>query len=212
MRYLSIISFLILCSCNDTIEKNSLSPDLKDQSIVAKIIADTLAQEDVSINEIDGFTNMYNHLTNSINVKSSLDDFFEPNLGLYVISSNGAMPSVKHIYTTDEFFFLPALKLFQTQSLDKLTADPIFQELPNIICDEKPYDKEGCFAAETNPLLESQVWNFANLNEKEIQAIESLTETVKITVVNTHNFTFFFSFINEKWYLTFIDVRIPCSA
>ena len=101
-------------------------------------------------------------------------------------------------------------KLFFDFSFEGVDKELIFEELPEVVCEDEFYNKQGCFAEKVNPLLASQIWNYAGLNEKEIQAIEVLANTVEITVVNTSIYDFYFSKIEGNWYVTFIDLRIPC--
>ena len=128
-----------------------------------------------------------------------------------MIESSGAMPSIRKFYDIRKFNTSNEKKSINELLYHEM-EEPFFESLPKVICDVEVYDKQGCFAQEVNPLLESQIWNYAGLNEKEIQAIEFLAETVNITVINTSNFTFYFSKIEGEWYLTFLDLRVPCTA
>lgn len=218
MRKLSWFFLLLIIGCSPEVPQS-------DSGVVYSAKIDTNTNQESTIDSItkknsqrkkldsnDKFLNFFTAFTNAIKVKGSLSLFIHQNYGFYAIEATGAMPQIKHIYNNDQFWFLPELKLFQSQSLDSLTKTPLFEGLPKVICDTTIYDKQGCFASEENPLQKSRPWNYASLNEKEIQAIEFLAETVSMTVVNTSNFTFYFSKIEGNWYLTFLDLRTPCQA
>jgi hypothetical protein len=165
------------------------------------------------INNNSGFLDSYHEIVLGVGMHndSLFNSIIHKNYGLYIIESSGAMPMIRKFYNIGKFNTHNEKKPINELLYHEM-EEPIFESLPKVICDENVYDKEGCFAQEINPLLDSQIWNYASLNEKEIQAIEFLAETVKITVVNTSNFTFYFSKIEGKWYLTFLDIRVPCSA
>lgn len=120
------------------------------------------------------------------------------NYGVYVITQPGALPKVEHVYQLDLQQFSTAISL---------------EQLPQFSCDHQAYDKEGCFGEAVNPLHESQLWNYTNMNEKEKQAVIAQAETIKYTIVDTqHKTTYYFSEIEGEWYLTFVDFRVPCTA
>ncbi|MCB0408903.1 MAG: hypothetical protein KDD29_01715 [Flavobacteriales bacterium] len=120
------------------------------------------------------------------------------NYGVYVITQPGAMPNVEHLYELKE---------------SKFSSEVFFEELPKVVCNEQVYDKDGCFAQEINPLIESQIWNYTKMNEKEKQAIIAMVEKIKYTVIDTKNkTTYYFSEVDGEWFLTFIDKRVPCEA
>ena len=177
------------------------------------ITEDKSLNKQINNTKNDLFLDCYNGIVLGIGMHndSLFNSLIHNNYGLYTIESSGAMPMIRKFYDIRKF------KTFnENKDINELLyhemSDPIFESLPKVICDVEVYDKEGCFAQETNPLLESQIWNYAGLNEKEIQATETLAKTIRMTVVNTSNFTFYFSKIEGKWYLTFIDFRVPCTA
>jgi len=159
------------------------------------------------------FLDCYNNLVIAIGTHndSLFNTIIHKDYSLCFIETTGALPSIRSFFQIQKFKTIRGNKSIN-QLLYHQMEEPIFEPLPKIICDEKIFDKQGCFAQEINPLLESQIWNHLGLENKEIRAIESLVKTVNFTVINTSNFIFYFSNIEEKWYLTFIDTRIPCSA
>jgi len=218
MKRITWIFFIIIFACSgeiepiqehekiiDTIEVNELDTISKGASGSEKRLLKNSDRE--------GFLSFYNKFTQSI-IQTDLDavnKYIHPD-GLYFIETDGAMPLIKKVFDAKAFSKTSKPTTFFNLGFDGIEKQLVFDVLPKVICDTTIYDKQGCFAQEINPLLESRIWNYASLNEKQIQAIEFLAETVNITVVNTSNFTFYFSKIESKWYLTFLDIRVPCSA
>lgn len=218
MKYLVwIISLLIVgCSGNEDQKESTI---VKEQEEVAIEDSTTGLHDKEEIlgqaqNDENGFLNFYKKFTKAISAKNhqAFNNCISTNFGLYTIESAGALPLIFHVYDIENFKPINLDKKFLSLEFKAISNKPIFEELPKIICDEDFYDKVGCFANESDRLKNSRIWNYANLNEKEIQAIEFLVETVKMTVINTENYTYHFSIIDEIWYITFIDIRKPCSA
>ncbi len=215
-----IIVLLISCSLDKPKEESEIINRLGAGSHEKTTVNDTLGQvgntiqNEKNIKPDNVFLNCYSAIVDAIGTHndSLFNSFIHKDFGLYIIESSGALPIISKMYDVKRFHLKSTNKnLFELVSIE-IMKEPIFETLPKVICDENIYDKQGCFAQEINPLLESQIWNYANLNEKEIEAIEFLAKTINITVVNTSNFTFYFSKIEGKWHLTFLDLRIPCSA
>ncbi|PCJ23401.1 MAG: hypothetical protein COA97_11740 [Flavobacteriales bacterium] len=213
MKRLLPILFLLIVGCfPDSAEEvvNSLtSPKEMEMEEDLKRVRVKLSQEDSS------FQQFYSRFVMSLLIgnRQEMHKFVSPENGVYMIESPGALPLISKTYQLAEFKLQNDSSVWMTNiDVHIMMEDLVFETLPKVICDEEIYDKQGCFAQEINPLLESQIWNYAGLNEKQIQAIEFLVKTVEITVVNTSNFIFYFSKIEGKWFLTFLDVRTPCAA
>jgi hypothetical protein len=85
--------------------------------------------------------------------------------------------------------------------------------LPKMNCEEfNGYDKQGCFTQEINKLAATKFWDFVETSVDVKSKCETAVNTIKWTVINTANYGYYFSQINSKWYITFIDMRQPCSA
>jgi hypothetical protein len=222
-KFVYIFICVALFSCSDALENeenNSVAitertvfEDVKVDEVedTSLILNNNLAEEDETI---QSFLKFYDAFTTSISTKNekAFNQFIYTNYGLYIIEAPGAMPVVSKIYNISKFKTINTTTKFFDLPFNEIKKQPLYEELPTIICDENSYNKLGCFVSENNTLKESQLWGYSGLNEKEIQAIEFLTKTIQITVVNTSNFTFYFSKIEDKWYLTFIDLRTPCTA
>lgn len=208
MRRLLLLGFIItMCACNSEDVANTPDTSISTYDTLPK--KDTSLAEEVHPNQ--DFIEFYESFITGLSNKE-ITSFIHPIHGVYVIHSNGAMPQIDKMHTNDQFMKLFNAKLKFKDHIDSLKLAPKFESLPEVICDDNTYNKTGCFAAESNLLSGSGIWNYSDINEKEKQSIQFATETVKITLINTFLFTLYFSKTEEEFKVTFIDIRTPCAA
>lgn len=223
MKHLVWIFLILLFSCsNDTstteeyivISDNTILEDTivvnEPDSILKK---GSYTDERLSHNEQEEFLAFYQKFTQAI-IETNLDavnECINPD-GLYFIETNGAMPLVQKVFDVKAFSKKTPVTTFFNLGFIDIKNQPIFDTLPKVICAGEIYDKYGCFSKVENTLKESGLWNYSDLNEKEIQAIELAANSINLTVRNTQNFTFYFSKTTQGWKLTFLDIRTPCEA
>ena len=134
---------------------------------------------------------------------SNINQFIHPEAGLRIIQSEGAMP-----------------RLMKTSQVDKNFpvdfSNCIEDSIPKIDCGSKSlWTKEGCFVWKVNGLAAAQVtlWKYCNLSKEEQLEVDTWAPEVSYTAINTVlHARYYFSHINGKWYLLFVDLRRPCSA
>jgi len=208
----AIIVFKLI-ACSETRQSDNNTQDPQQDTVVSA--ADTLIT-DVAKKQADTntFLQFYQQLVAAIETKNAaaFNQLFYKDYGLYIIESSGAIPEVSKVYNIENYTSSATKQGFFELTFDSLSLMPIKEKLPKIVCESNSYNKQGCFQENINPLEDSEIWHYANLNEKEVQAIQFISKTIKITVVNTYNYTFYFSQINGSWQLSFIDLRIPCTA
>lgn len=190
--------FLLACGINPVEETKQQEIEESKELAVQKEVKYTSVieiNEESTPKEEQGFVATTARIAkNEHNCSLTISD----NYGVYVISQPGAMPKVEHVYQLD---------------VKSFSGRVVFEELPQFSCESHQYNKRGCFAQEINPLHESQLWNYTGMNEKEKQAVNAQAETIKYTVVDTeNNIKYYFSEIEDNWYLTFVDFRTPCEA
>ncbi len=198
------------CTDNQTNETNQ-----QQQLDSTTVKVDSTALENAKLMpDTNTFLHFYRQLVTAIETKNAaaFNQLFYKDYGLYIIESSGAMPEVNKVYEIENYQTSATKQGFFELTFDSLSLMPIKEKLPKIVCESNSYNKQGCFQENINPLEDSEIWHYANLNEKEVQAIQFISKTIKITVVNTYNYTFYFSQINGSWQLSFIDLRIPCTA
>ena len=208
------VSFLIaFIACSETTQSDNNMQEPQQDTIANA--ADTLLT-DVAKKQADttSFLQFYQQLVTAIETKNAaaFSQLFYKDYGLYIIESSGAIPEVSKVYEIENYTSSGTKQGFFDLPFDSLSLMPLKEKLPKVVCEKNSYNKQGCFQENINPLKDSEIWHYANLNEKEVQAIQFISETIKITVVNTYNYTFYFSQINGSWQLSFIDLRIPCTA
>ena len=161
----------------------------------------------------ESFLLFYKNFTETIHSKNldSLNTYIDVDFGVYFIESNGAIPSFTKYYGFDKFKSVQG-KVFGELKFKLLDLEPVFEDLPKVVCTETKYDKDGCFVEKINPFKDNEIWYYTELNEKEKQAISIIAKSIVYTVVNTSNYTFYFSETNEGLKLSFIDLRVPCEA
>lgn len=128
-----------------------------------------------------------------------INTFFHPEFGVCIIESNGAMPAFTLIKDIATYKSLVNGKSFFQFDPDKVGTEPVFGELPTVICDEQVYNKTGCFTQEVNLIGTSGLWNNPDVDEKLKKDLDALAADVKYTVINTANYTYYFSLVNNTW-------------
>lgn len=160
------------------------------------------------------FTIYYNQLITSIenNEAIAFNRFIHPDLGLCIIEQDGAMPQMRNGKDISRFRTNAGKTIFE---LDKaaLRCELKEEELPKVDCD-KPglWSKAGCYTEAVNHFKDEKIWEHCNLQPKEEEMAARSAATITRTVINTKGYRFYFSEIGGKWFLTFLDLRIPCSA
>lgn len=202
-KILFVVETLILFSCNTSENNNLENQDTK----VNSDVLESNTPEDFREVYTDFFTAVKDVNENRFN------DYIHPEIGLFIIQQDGAMPSLTHITDIAKFKRSNDKKHFFAFNTDVIGIELIEQELPKINCEEfDGYDKQGCFAQEVNKLAATKFWDFVETSADVKSKCESTANTIKWTVINTANYGYYFSQINGKWYITFIDMRQPCSA
>ncbi|HEU4717272.1 MAG TPA: hypothetical protein VFU15_05550 [Bacteroidia bacterium] len=140
------------------------------------------------------------------------DHYVSPEHGLWIISSEGAMPHFTNVKSINDYKRSDGTKLLPMDK-DRMLAAPKEEELPSVDCNSKTFwNKDGCFTREENKFKEEKIWQYAGLTNDKEKEVEALAGTISRTVINTQTYRFYFSLINGSWYLTFLDIRKPCEA
>jgi hypothetical protein len=212
MRYIGIylITFLLVsCGAENTNEHVAADSMSKRDSLDKKV------KENLPpVNELQQFNWFYSAFVNAAVTgnDSVLDHYIEPKNGVWIIYSNGAMPSFKNVKHIGDFKNASGKKIIPLNK-ENMIADPKEEELPVIDCEKaEHFNKSGCFTSTHNYFLEEKIWEYAGLTPDQDKQVLTTARTVSRTVVNTAVGRFYFSLIGETWYLSFIDLRQPCQA
>lgn len=214
MIKLLIPSYLLLMvTCNTHDQAKNPKTATNDVKIEKNAISDLSKSGTIQNSEEKEFLKFYQSFVTAIQSKKTIvfNPFIDETFGVYFIESNGAMPSFNRQYDVAKFKSVHG-KLFFELNFTKLNQQPVFEELPKIICDATPYDKQGCFVKKINPLINDEFWYYTDLNEKEKQAISVFVEKIDYTVINTFHARFYFTKTETAWKIAFVDLRVPCEA
>ena len=183
-----LLPVAVLFSCNsqkqkETVQEISVLPSVSSPSVTASAVK----QDFVSV-------------LKSINI-SNINQYIHPKNGLRIINSSGAMPNMTNTSQVDKNFPVD----FSAVKED---------ELPKVNCDSKIFwTKEGCFSLQANTFKDEKIWTYCSLTKEDITKADEMAKTISYTVINTSmNARYYFSQIEDKWYLTFVDLRRPCNA
>ena len=208
-----VLSVILLAACNGGSPNRDAS--LADTSAAtAKDGTDVLSPGDTSRSGFGRFSIYYDQMINAIlqNDAVTFNRFIHPEHGLCVIESNGAMPQMRNGKDIARFKTIHDKTLFQLDK-ESFRCQLREEELPKVDCDKKSFfTKEGCFTQEVNTFRDEKIWEHCDLRENEEAAAARSAETITRTVINTNGYRFYFSRIGDQWFLTFLDLRIPCSA
>ncbi|HTL82773.1 MAG TPA: hypothetical protein VL651_13765 [Bacteroidia bacterium] len=201
----------LLVSCNGSGSGPAPTGDsMSKKDSVKKALSEDLPPPD-EIHQFDWFYSAFSKALIDWN-DTSLNICINPQSGLWVIDAPGAMPHFTKVMNDS---LLKVLFRRSAIPLDKdhMMVDPKPEALPKVDCSKKGfYDKLGCYTTETNTFKEEKIWNYASLTPKDEDAVIRSAGTITRTVVNTDIGKFYFSLIDGKWYLTFLDIRKPCTA
>ena len=209
IKTLSITAILLAFTCNTSDENQPTDEQLAEETTTQVVVEETknLSSQDA---EFLAFYQLFVSAVgskNAANVNAFIDEVF----GVYFIESNGAIPNFKRVNDVAKFKSVRD-ELFFSLNFKDLNQTPVFEELPKIICDTTPYDKQGCYAQKINPFANDEFWYYTDVNEKEKQAISVFAEKIDFTVINTTVGKFYFTKNGDSWKIGFIDLRIPCEA
>ncbi len=206
-----LVALLIFSACtnsstNSVVNKDSMSPR---DSLKRALQEDLPPSSDIK--QFNWFYGAFAQAAVSGN-DSLFNVVIHPKHGLWIIHSSGAMPQFTKVMRIQNYKDEMGKGLLPFDR-DAMMVAPKEEELPKIDCDSKNfYSKSGCFSQLLNAFAQDKIWKNAALSADKDKEIEELASTIMRTVVNTANYKYYFSLIDGSWYLTFIDVREPCSA
>ncbi|KAA3439759.1 hypothetical protein [Rufibacter hautae] len=145
------------------------------------------------------------------------NQWIDPDLGLYLIETPGAVPHFTHVTDIKEFQLAGAdgQTFFSIRDTFTECSPEEVKILPTITCqgEDNNFTRQGCFVAEATAFRKSEAYKYAGLSPKEEQKVLQTQLLVSKTVLHTNSgFRFHFGQINGQWRVLFIDLSVPCSA
>ncbi len=196
----SALILLLLAACGNRTEETVQEPIVTDQS------------EKYASDKKDDFNAQFNLLLKSLRTKNKaeLSKFVSPEFGLLVIRADGAMPSIL-IARNNEKEFAASLESLFSSVPDSVIL--INEPLPRVDCGQPSfYTKTGNFVRDTNLLSGSEIWKYGGLAEEDAEFAEKAVQSVGRTVMLAPGVTFLFTYHQNTWYLSLVDLRKPCQA
>jgi len=151
---------------------------------------------------------------------SALNQFIDPEQGLWLIEQPGAVPAYNHFKSIAQ-----AERTYQqlpfTSINQQVKTCPLQQRdtLPTFDCADMDggasgFSEDGCFYTfDTSGFQSTDMWKYANLDEQQAAQVQELQQQVRATVLHTGTaFRFHFGYRHGRWHLLFADLRVPCSA
>ncbi len=212
MKLFYFFSLLILfTSCGNPVANQSVLGDsMSKRDSIKKALQEDLPSP-ADIKQFTWFYSAFAQATVTAN-DSIFNVLIEKKLGLWIIYANGALPQFIHVDKISDFKDGNGKSILPFDR-DPMMTVPVEEEMPQVNCDSKNfYNKKGCFTSMQNVFLEEKIWKNATLSADKDKAIEESAKTITRTVINTENYRFYFSLIDGKWFLTFLDIRKPCQA
>jgi hypothetical protein len=212
MRKLYLLSFISLaCACGNGNNENETA---KDSMSARDSMKKSMAEDLPPPTDLAQFNWIYSAFVHAATTgdDSLFDKFIHPQHRLWIVYSNGAMPSFIRVKKIGEFKKPNGKRILPIEK-DQMICELKEEALPAVDCD-KPgfYEKQGCFTTLENKFREEKIWSYAGLTNENDKLVAESAATISRAVVNTANYKYYFSLINGSWYLTFIDIRQPCSA
>jgi hypothetical protein len=207
----TLLASALLFSACGTDEAGSQTKDsLSAKDSVKKEITESLPPDE----DFKQFEWIYSSFVASAtyNVKST-DVFIDKETGLWVITTNGAMPQMVHVNSVQGILNHKNDTLIPIDRMEMVCALKN-EEIPQPDCDQTSlWSKSGCFTSEHNTFKEDRIWEHAGLTDNDAKNVEETASKIGRVVINTAlNMRMYFMLKNGAWYLVFLDLRVPCSA
>jgi len=204
MRVFLCFILVILLSCGTSPQQETSKIDDIEPGFVGEITKDSIVEMDSSTQFLTFHRRFISALLGDSD--SELDQFFHPEYGVHIIHSfSGAIPEITQFKKSAYFDHNNDIRKAIEDLSVLVILEPQFEPLPNVVCEDVDYDKMGCFAAYTRNNIEQHPWN-------SVGKYDAIINTIEVTMVDTYLATFYFSKVEGDWCVTFIDLRIPCSA
>jgi hypothetical protein len=208
--YFIVALTFLFSSCGSENNTSAVKDTLSAKDSVKKLITETLPPDD----DFKQFEWIYSSFVaaSTYNVKSA-DVFIDKEAGLWVINSDGAMPTMVHVNS------MKGVLNYKNDTLIPIDGKSMVCELKNEEiakpdCDAATFwSKNGCFTTSNNTFKEERIWDYAGLTDDDAKKVEELSVKINRVVMNTSlNMKMYFMLKNGSWYLVFLDLRQPCSA
>ena len=192
------------------------SPPVKDDPVKNKPKEN---EEEVS-SEVSSLINTWNAIMIVYNIGDlrALNEYIHPRIGFTVMQNSGAYVKLDWYNKIDSILYHPLVKVVPK------SIQPRFEEAPVYRCELESWSKTGCFITTVDPSTKefskferkkNGDWGDDPLTIEKIKSCEKLTTRSVFQSENPpyyHKYHIYLAFIDGRWYITGIDLVIPCSA
>lgn len=176
-------------------------------------------EEEVS-SEVSSLINTWNAIMIVYNIGDlhALNEYIHPKIGFTVMQNSGAYVKLDWYNKIDSILYHPLMKVVPKSN------QPRFEEAPVYRCELESWSKTGCFIANIDPASKefskferkkNGDWGDNPITIEKIKNCEKLTTRSVFQSENPpyyHKYHIYLAFIDGRWYITGIDLVIPCSA
>ncbi len=176
-------------------------------------------EEEVA-SEVSSLLNTWNAIMIIYNIGDlrALNEYIHPKTGFTVMQNSGAYIKLDWYNKIDSILYHPLMKVVPR------SCQPRFEDAPVYRCELESWSKTGCFISTVDPKSQEFSkferkkegdWGDNPLTIEKIKKCEQLTTRTIFQTENApyyHKYRIYLALIDGKWYITGIDLVIPCSA
>lgn len=167
--------------------------------------------------EVSSLLNTYNSVLIVYNIGElkALNEYIHPKTGFTVMENSGAFINLSWYNRIDSILDHPMMKI------PPKSCQPKFESAPLYRCELESWSKTGCYLSKVDPLSKEFIKFFRPDHEEDPLVIDKIKKcevattwmlTQSDNVPYYHKYRIYFGLIDGKWYITAIDLTIPCSA
>jgi hypothetical protein len=167
--------------------------------------------------EVSSLLNTYNSVLIVYNIGElkALNEYIHPKTGFTVMENSGAYINLTWYNKIDSILDHPMMKI------PPKSCQPKFESAPLYRCELESWSKTGCYLSKVDTLSKEFIKFLRPDHEEDPLVIDKVKkcETATIWMLTQsdnvpyyHKYRIYFGYIDGKWYITAIDLTIPCSA
>ncbi|MBK7865524.1 MAG: SPOR domain-containing protein [Ignavibacteriales bacterium] len=167
--------------------------------------------------EVSSLLNTYNSVLIIYNIGElkALNEYIHPKTGFTVMENSGAFVHLTWYNRIDSLLDHPMMKIPPKSCQPKFESAPIYR------CELESWSKTGCYLSKIEPLSKEFIKFLRPDHQDDPLMIEKIKKCETTTgwvltqsdnVPYYHKYRIYFGLIDGKWYITAIDLTIPCSA
>lgn len=198
-------------------EEEIILPSGKEAETSEEMTESDKQKEKKTSEEVSSLLNTYNSVLIVYNIGElkALNEYIHPKTGFTVMENSGAFVHLTWYNRIDSLLDHPMMKIPPKSCQPKFESAPIYR------CELESWSKTGCYLSKVDPLSKEFIKFLRPDHQEDPLMIEKIKkcETTTVWVLTQsdnvpyyHKYRIYFGLIDGKWYITAIDLTIPCSA